>query len=105
MEDFKKRAEFRSLLRIKLTELLNQFGYSLSFDNQNEDQSISKNWVFGLQYLGKKKIEIHNDDYRDYTEYFRLKVNDKEILILNLEKFESIETAFEEVGAKLIDKI
>ncbi len=105
MEDFKQRAEFRSLLRIKLTELLNQFGYSLSFDNQNEDQSISKNWVFGLQYLGKKKIEIHNDDYRDYTEYFRLKVNDKEILILNLDKCESIETAFEEVRAQLIDKI
>ncbi len=105
MEDFKQRAEFKNLLRTKLTELLKKFSYCLSFDNQNEDQSISKNWVFRLQYLGKKKIEIHNDDYRDYTEYFRLKLNDKEILLLNLDNCESIETAFEEVKAKLIDNI
>ncbi|MES1182014.1 MAG: hypothetical protein ABUL44_04375 [Flavobacterium sp.] len=105
MEDFKQRAEFRRLLRLKLTELLSQFGYNPSFDNQNEDQSISKNWVFRLQYVGKKKIEIHNDDYRDYTGYFRIKVNDKEIFLLNLDRCESIETAFEEIKEKLIDKI
>ena len=105
MEDFKQRAEFRILLRHKLTELLKQSGYNLSFDNQNEDQSISKNWVFRLRYLGKKKIEVHNDDYRDYTEYFRLKVNDKEIFMLNLDKCERIETAFKEVKVKLIDII
>lgn len=105
MEDFKKRAGFRSLLRTQLTELLRQFGYDLSFDNQNEDQSVSKNWVFRLQYLGGKKIEIHNNDWRDYTEYFFVKVNDKELFILNLDSCETIETAFEEIKAKLIDKI
>jgi hypothetical protein len=77
----------------------------LSFDSQNEDQSISKNWVFRLQYSGKKKIEIYNDDWRDYTEYFILKVNGKESLILNLDNYKNIELAFEEITAKLTDKV
>ena len=105
MENFKQRADFRNLLRNKMTEHLGQYGYSLSFDNQNQDQGISKNWVFRLQYSGKKKIEIHNDDWRDYTEYFILKVNDKELFMLNLDNYKSIEIAFEELTTKLIDKV
>ena len=105
MEDFKQRADFRTLLRNKLKEYLEQFGYTLSFDNQYQDQSISENWVFRIQYSGKKKIEIHNDDWRDYTEYFILKVNDKELFTLNLDNYKSIETAYEELTEKLIDKV
>lgn len=105
MEDFEQRKEFRNLLRSKLTEYLKIFDYNLTLDNQTQDQSISKNWVFRLQYLGKKKIEIQNDDWRDYTEYFRIKVNDKEIYILNLNNYKNIDTAFEELTSKLIDKI
>jgi len=105
MEDFKQRADFRNLLRIKLTEYLGVFGYILSFDNQHQDQSISKNWVFRLHYSGKKKIEIHNDDWRDYTEYFILKVNGEEIYMMNLNNYENIDTAFEELKSKLIDNI
>ncbi len=105
MEDFKQRAAFRNLLRNKMIEYLGVFGYILSFDNQNQDQSISKNWVFRLQYSGKKKIEIYNDDWRDYTEYFILKVNDKEIYMLNLDNYKNLDTAFEELTSKLIDKI
>jgi hypothetical protein len=105
MEDFKQRAEFRNLLRSKLTEYLKNFDYNLTLDNQNQDQSISKNWVFRLQYTGKNKIEVHNDDWRDYTEYFILKVNDKEIYMLNLDNYKNLDTAFEELTSKLIDKI
>jgi hypothetical protein len=105
MEDFKHRADFRMLLRNKIPEYLGQLGYTLSFDNQNEDRSISKNWVFRLQYSGKKKIEIKNDDWRDYTEYFILTVNDEEIFMLNLNNYKNLDTAFEELISKLIDKI
>lgn len=105
MENYKQRADFRNLLRLKLPELLSPLGFNLSFDNQNEDQSMSKNWVFRLQYVGKIPIEILNDDYRDYTEYFSIKVNDKEIYMLNLDRCESIEAAFEEVKEKLIGQI
>ncbi|MEX6691061.1 hypothetical protein QTN47_26365 [Danxiaibacter flavus] len=105
MENFKQRADFRTLLRSKLTELLGKYGYDLAFDNQNQDQSISKNWICRLICLGKKRVEIHNDDWRDYTEYFIVKVDDKEIFMLNLDNYKSIEVAFEEIKSKLIDKV
>ncbi|MCA0380669.1 MAG: hypothetical protein LCH58_00795 [Bacteroidetes bacterium] len=105
MEDIKQKAEFRTLLRKKLTAFLKNYDYELSLDNQNQDQSIPKNWVFRLQYLGKTKIEIFNDDWRDYTEYFKLKINDKEIFVLNLNNYKNIEIPFEELTAKLIDNI
>lgn len=105
MEDFKQRAEFRNLLRSKLTVHLKSFAYTLTLDNENLDQSISKNWVFRLQYSGKNKVEIHNDDWRDYTEYFRLKINDNEVYMLNLDNYKNLDTAFEELTSKLIDKL
>lgn len=105
MEDLKKIAEFRRLLRTRLPALLGQFGYVLSFDNEQADQKESRNWVFRLRFSGKNQIEIHNDDWRDYTEYFRVKLNDTELRMLNLHESESIEMAFEELQTMLMNNV
>lgn len=105
MEDFKKRADFRNLLRDKLTAILGDLEYSLVSDNKNQDQSISRNWVFRLKYSGKRTIEICNEDWRDYTEYFLVKIGDDEVYCLNLDHFPSLEYAFEQLVSRLLDKI
>jgi hypothetical protein len=93
-----RQREFRKYLRDYLPEYLLKFGYLLIHDNINEDQSINHNHVFRLEYLGKNKIAIYNDDYRDYTEYFKMRVNDeKEFLLLNLDKYDNILNAFEDL--------
>jgi hypothetical protein len=102
-EDIKKN--FRNLVRNRLTQILIDYGYILTFDNQLEDQKVSKNWVFKLIYSGEKSIEINNDDYRDYTEYFYVKINEKEIMTLKIDKSDNIDDAFELMKTKIINNL
>lgn len=101
MDNFRQQVDFRNLLRQKLTAHLQQSGYHLSLDHQNEDQNLSKNWVFRLQYSGPNQIEIFNADWRDYTEYFTLAINGEIVAELNLNSFSNLEEAFEALASKL----
>lgn len=75
MEDLKRRLDFRELIYSDLVKTLGSYSYELTYDNRNAT-GIDK-WIFRLAFRGQKKIEIFNDDWRDYTEYFRIKVNRK----------------------------
>ncbi|HVG16667.1 MAG TPA: hypothetical protein VM935_16955 [Chitinophagaceae bacterium] len=105
MEDFRKAAEFRNLLRTALTELLLQSGYQLTYDNEKTDQNKPEHYVFRLHYSGNKKIQIFNDDWRDYTEYFSVKLDEEELMILKLTEFEDVWAAFEEIKRILVPNL
>lgn len=103
MEHIKRIIDFRNILRNNLTEHLKYFGYNLSYDNQN--QNSKDNLIFELQYTGRNVIKIYNDDWRDYIEYFKVKVNDKELFIVNLNNYENIDTAYELIKSSLFENI
>ena len=100
MEDFKRRADFRELVYRNLAKTLDGYGYVLTYDNR-EDEGTRK-WIFKLVFIGLKTIEICNDDWRDYTEYFRIKINGQEIQILNVDKYKDIETAYDDLESTII---
>jgi transposase-like protein len=100
MEDFKRRADFRELVYRNLAKTLDGYGCVLTYDNR-EDEGTRK-WIFKLVFKGLKTIEICNDDWRDYTEYFRIKINGQEIQILNVDKYKDIETAYDDLESTII---
>jgi hypothetical protein len=101
MSNLKNQIEFKEMLRVKLTSFLENHQYTLVYDNQNVVDDSTVKWIFRLEYSGKHKIEIFNDDWRDYTEYFNISIDKKELMLLNLEHYESTDKAFEEIKTKL----
>lgn len=83
--DWDKRSDFRTLLRENLEPFFRNHSYKLSYDNQKDESG--KGRVFKLIFSGDKDIEISNNDWRDYTEYFHIYVNSQEIMTLNIDKF------------------
>lgn len=105
MDTLSKRAAFEKLLRTKLTGILKLLHYALVFDNETEDHHDSANWVFRLVYKGLKTVEVCNDDWRDYTEYFQVKCDGADILEINISEYDDVEKAFELVELKLWQKL
>ena len=90
-----KEEKFKDMLRIELNNRLNKYGYLKSFDNEDLKIDDEKRWVFQLRYNGKMQIEICNHDWRDYTEYFHLKIDSKEILLVNILDYDELNIAFD----------
>ena len=95
--DLQKHKEniFREMLKQELNNRLNKYGYFKQFDNEDLKIDDEKRWVFQLRYNGKRQIEIYNQDWRDYTEYFHLKIDDMEIFKVNILDYSDLNMAFE----------
>jgi|SRR5690606_2657333 len=101
MDILKESRNFRDLIRKNIGEILKPKSYILIFDNNLENQELSKNWVFKLVYKGNKTIEIYNDDWRDYTEYFNVSVDGKELFYVNINEYGNLAEAFEDLKLKI----
>ncbi len=101
MDIIKEGKNFQVLIRENINEVLKPNSYELIFDNSRENQQISKNWVFKLVYKGEKTIEIYNDDWRDYTEYFNVSVDGKEMFYVKINEYENLTKAFKELKLKI----
>ncbi len=105
MELLKFIVEFRNYLRSHLEDDLFKFGYVKFFDNEILTNGDERN-VFKLGFKGESILEVCQDDWRDYTEYFNLKINSKEVFVLNIMKYNNISEAydslFEEIKSKII---
>ena len=101
MDILKESRNFRDLIRKNIGEILKPNSYILIFDNNLENQELSKNWVFKLVYKGNKTIEIYNDDWRDYTEYFNVSVDGKELFYVNINEYGNLAEAFEDLKLKI----
>jgi hypothetical protein len=101
MDILKEGKNFQVLIRENINEVLKPNSYELIFDNSRENQQISKNWVFKLVYKGEKTIEIYNDDWRDYTEYFNVSVDGKEMFYVKINEYENLTKAFKELKLKI----
>ena len=90
--------KFRSHIRDEITLMLTDQGYQKTYDNESVySRSDKESWVFKLVFEGAKVIEISNRDWRDYTEYFHVYLEGKEVYILNLLDFIDPESALEEL--------
>lgn len=101
MDILKESRNFRDLIRKDISEVLKANSYILIFDNSLENQELSKNWVFKLAYKGSKLIEIYNDDWRDYTEYFNVSVDGKELFYVKINEYETLAIASEVLKLKI----
>ena len=101
MDILKEGKNFQVLIRENINEVLKPNSYELIFDNSRENQQISKNWVFKLVYKGEKTIEIYNDDWRDYTEYFNVSVDGKEMFYVKINEYENLTKAFNELKLRI----
>lgn len=101
MDILKEGKNFQVLIRENINEVLKPNSYKLIFDNSLENQQISKNWVFKLVYKGEKIIEIYNDDWRDYIEYFNVSVDGKEMFYVKINEYENLTKAFKELKLKI----
>lgn len=80
-------------IRTEITKLLKSHGYKITYDNKKLDGDDSRSWVFRIVFKGSNTLEVFNDDWRDYTEYFRVKFNTREILIINVNDYDKIDDA------------
>ncbi len=101
MDILKESKNFRNLIRKDLSEFFKKHSYKLIFDNTLENQEESKNWVFKLSFKGNKLIEIYNEDWRDYTEYFNVSLDGKEMFHIKINDYQSLAEAFEMLKFKI----
>lgn len=101
-EQNEKRNAFATLVREKLEDILKEHDYKLIHDNKDEDQKNSHNWVFKLIFSGKKVIEVSNDDYRDYTEYFYVYVDGVETFVIKTDDYHNGEEAFADFKERIL---
>lgn len=105
MDTFKKSAEFRNSIRSQLNKRIIDHNYKLIYDNDALGKRDTKRWVFKLIYQGKNKIQISNSDWRDYTEYFEIYINDIEIKSLNIFDYKNLDEAFIELEKIIFSKL
>ena len=100
-----KRKHYKEILREKLIPFMQSMNYSLSFDNDLLEKDDRNSWVFKLVFQGQKKVEISNDDWRDYTEYFNYYMDSNLIFTINILKYEDTDEAYEWCVQKLKEDI
>jgi hypothetical protein len=93
-ENWKKRTDFVARIRKDLIPLMESMGYALSFDNESLSKDDSNRWVFKLVFKGPKTIEVSNDDWRDYTEYFHFYVDSKNVFTVNIYDYDDLNKAY-----------
>jgi hypothetical protein len=91
-----KSKEFQLILRSNLIPFLESKNYVLEFDNSKIDEKDDSRWVFKLVFNGENKIEISNDDWRDYTEYFQFYKNSKNIFTTNVENYSDLQKCYKQ---------
>ena len=96
---------FQKFVRTDIKSLLESHGYKTSYDNKDIEENNSRRWIFKIVFKGDKTIEIFNDDWRDYTEYFRVKLNSREILIINVNDYEDLNDADSLLKNVLLEQI
>ena len=104
MESLKFIVEFRKHLRDNLEDDLSKYGYAKFFDNETTADENKKD-VFMLGYKADSEIEVYQDDWRDYIEYFKLKIDGKELLMLDIRKYDSINAAYDKLLNELKSRI
>ena len=93
-------SEFKDRVRNEISEALLSSGFTLVFDNLELGNQEDK-FIFKLVFSGPRTIEISNKDWRDYTEYFHVSVNQKEVKIINLLEAASVEDAINQLRLSL----
>lgn len=96
---------FQDFIRTEINKLLKSKGYQITYDNTKLDNDDSRSWIFRIVFKGENTIEIFNDDWRDYTEYFRVRYNNREILIINVNEYEDIIDAHDLLKNTLLKQI
>lgn len=94
-ENWKKRTDFRRLLREKLIRFMISKNYQLISDNEPLSKDNQEGSVFKLVFEGLHTVEVSNDDWRDYTEYFNFYVNSKKIFTANIDNYHSADNAYD----------
>ena len=102
MDDLQKSVAFQEMIRKNLAPILESKGYRCRHNNELEDQANSHNWVFRLIFSGGKVIEISNDDWRDYIEWFNVYADGKEIMSIDIRTYPDLPTAFNEFQKKVL---
>lgn len=105
---YKKIALFRTKIRQELVPILKEKGFSVQYDNEEVLDEIGdgyRRYIFRLEFLGKKKVEIYNNDWRDYTEYFNIDINGEQSLLLNIDKYDNLDFALREMKKNIIDSL
>ncbi|RZJ99922.1 MAG: hypothetical protein EOO46_21550 [Flavobacterium sp.] len=105
MDDLQKSIAFRNLIREEIGKFLISKSFTKTYDNENENQENSHNWVFRLAYKEIKLIEIYNRDWRDYIEYFHVAVDGKEMFDVNIKDYETLGLALENFKFKIKELI
>ena len=100
-----KRKHFKEILREKLIPLMESMNYSLSFDNDLLEKDDRNSWVFKLVFQGKKKVEVSNDDWRDYTEYFNCYIDSKLIFTINIHQHQKVVEAYDTFREQLEQRL
>ena len=93
-ENWDKRARFKTLLRQKLIPFMASNNYHLIFDNDLLDKDDKQSWVFKLVFEGDSNVEVSNDDWRDYTEYFNFYIDSENIFTINIDNYEDVIKAY-----------
>ncbi|EMJ88302.1 hypothetical protein CLV96_2789 [Leptospira meyeri] len=98
-----KEIEFQKLIRKKLAKDLLSFGYKIIYDNNKLKLSDDRSWVFKIVFKGNDTIEIFNDDWRDYTEFFRIKINNLEQKFIRISKDSDLSEELEKLKNLISD--
>ncbi|OYU93001.1 MAG: hypothetical protein CFE21_22125 [Bacteroidetes bacterium B1(2017)] len=105
MKILENSRDFRNLIRKNIGGILENNSFILKFDNSLENQEITKNWIFKLVYKRDKIIEIYNEDWRDYVEYFFVSVDGKELFYVKINDYETLAEALDFLKLKILQLI
>ena len=97
----KKRIEFKVILREKFIPFMESHNYILIYDNNDLDEDNTRRWIFKLVFEGPNTVEVSNDDWRDYTEYFNFYINSKNIFTALIYDYIDANDAYEECKKSL----
>lgn len=86
--------DFENILREKLVSFLEAKNYRLVYDNTQPKKNEKSSLIFKLIFNGEKIIEVSNDDWRDYTEYFNFYLNEKPLFSVNIENYSDLEVCY-----------
>lgn len=103
MDNLQKSVAFRKMLCEDIVKMMRENGYKLVSDINREDKSSSDNNIFRLKFTGGKQIEIYNEDWRDYLEYFNVSVNGAELFHINIDDYPDLGAALAELNRKIIE--
>ncbi|GAB5556827.1 MAG: hypothetical protein SchgKO_10400 [Schleiferiaceae bacterium] len=88
------RTDFVERIRKDLIPLMESMGYALTFDNKSLSKSDRNRMIFKLVFEGPHRVEISNDDWKDYTEHFNFYVDSMKIFTACVIDYETADKAY-----------